>query len=71
MKFELKRSEFEETPRALEITLAKMPEQAVSYRNKTLNWIAGARKKLDDCNPEEFAQKIRSVKSKRRTAQDE
>jgi len=67
VKFELKRSEFEKAMKALLVTLAKMPEQDVAYRQNTTKWIAKAHKKFDRYSPEKFVQKVEAVKSRRRT----
>jgi len=70
MKFELKRPEFEKAMRILHVTLARMPEQAVAYRQDTIKWIAEAQKKFDGYKPEKFVQEIETAKSRRRTTQD-
>lgn len=69
MKFELKRSEFEKVMKALQVTLAKMPEQAVADRQNTIKWIAKAHKKFEEYSPEKFVQKVEAVKSRRRTTE--
>ncbi|MBN2316266.1 MAG: hypothetical protein JXM79_20225 [Sedimentisphaerales bacterium] len=70
MKFELKRSEFDKAMKALQVTLAKMPEQAVTYRQNTIKWIANAHKKFDKYSPEKFVQKVEAAKSKHKTIQN-
>jgi hypothetical protein len=70
MKFELRRSEFEKAMKVLHVILARMPEQAIAYRQNTIKWIAKAQKKFDEYSPEKFAQKVEAVKSKRRTTQN-
>jgi len=67
MKFELKRSEFEKAMKVLQVTLAKMPKQAITYRQNTIKWIAKAHKKFDKYSPEKFVQKVEAVKSRCRT----
>ena len=69
MKFELKRSEFERAMKIMQVTLAKVPEQAAAYRQNTIKWIANAQKKFDNYSPEKFVQKIEAAKSRRRTTQ--
>jgi hypothetical protein len=69
MKFELKRSEFEKEMKVLQVTLAKMPKQAITYRQNTIKWITKAHKKFDKYSPEKFVQKVEAVKSRRRAAQ--
>jgi hypothetical protein len=51
MKFELTRPEFKKAMKALEATLAKIPEEGAVDRQKVNEWIARAQKKFDDYNP--------------------
>ena len=70
MKFELKRPELEKAMRVLKITLAKMPEEGVAYKQKVIKWIAKAQEKFDEYSPDNFVQKVEAIKARRRTAQD-
>jgi hypothetical protein len=70
MKFELKRSEFEETTKILQDTLERMPEQAMAYRQKTAKWIARAQKIFDKYSPENLVQKFEALKSRHKNTQD-
>jgi len=70
MKFELKRPEFEKAMKVLQVTLAKMPEGGIAYKQKVMKWIAKAQEKFDEYSPEYFVQKLEAVKARRRTAQD-
>ena len=70
MKFELKRSEFEKAMKVLQVTLVKMPEEVVAYKQNVIQWIAKAQEKFDEYSPENFVQEIEAVKARRRTAQD-
>ena len=42
MKFELKRPEYDKAMSILQVTLTKMPEEAVAYKQKVITWIAKA-----------------------------
>jgi len=66
MKFELKRPEYDKAMRVLQVTLAKMPEEAVSYNQKVIEWIAKAQKKFDEYSPENFGLKVEAIKVRRR-----
>ena len=70
MKFELKRPEFEKTMKVLQVTLAKMPEEVVAYKQNVIKWIAKSQEKFNEYSPENFVQTIEAVKARRRTAQD-
>jgi len=70
MKFELKRPEYNKAMRILQVMVAKMPEEAVAYKQKVIEWIAKAQKKFDECNPENFGQEVKAVKAKHRGAQN-
>ena len=70
MKFELKRPEYDKAMRILQVTLAKMPEEAVVYNQKIIEWIAKAQKKFDEYSPENFGLKVEAIKARRRGAQN-
>jgi len=70
VRFELKRPEFEKAMKVLQVTLAKMPEEVVAYKQNVIKWIAKAQEKFDEYSPDNFVQKIEAVKARRRTAQD-
>ncbi|MHC4532426.1 MAG: hypothetical protein ACYS6K_00590 [Planctomycetota bacterium] len=70
MKFELKRPEYNKAMRILQVMLAKMPEEAVAYKQKVIQWIAKAQKKFEECSPENFGQEVLAVKAKHRGAQN-
>lgn len=63
MKFELKRPEYDKAMRILQVELAKMPEEAVAYRQKVTNWIAKAQEKFNGCTPEQFIRKVEAAKA--------
>jgi len=66
MKFELKRPEYNKAMRILQVMLAKMPEEAVAYNQKVIEWIAKAQKKFGEYSPENFSRKVEAVRAKRR-----
>jgi MFS superfamily sulfate permease-like transporter len=70
MKFELKRPEYDKAMRILQVTIAKMPEEAVEYNQKIIKWIAKAQKKFIKYCPENFGQKVEALKAKRRREQN-
>ncbi|MDT8302070.1 MAG: hypothetical protein RQ760_11345 [Sedimentisphaerales bacterium] len=70
MKFELKRPEYDKAMRILQVTLTKMPEEAVAYKQKVTEWIAKAQKKFIEYSPENFGRKVESIQAKRRTDQN-
>jgi len=70
MKFELKRPEYEKAMRILQVTLAKMPEEAVVYNQKIKEWIAKAQKKFNKYSPENFGQKVEAIQAERRKNQN-
>jgi len=70
MKFELKRPEYNKAMRMLQVTLAKMPEEAVAYNQKVIEWIAKAQKKFGDYSPEYFGRKVEALKAGRRGDQN-
>ena len=70
MKFELKRPEYDKAMRILRVTLAKMPEECVAYKQKVMNWIAKAQEKFDEYSPEKFGLKVEAIKTRRRGAQN-
>ena len=70
MKFELKRPEYDKAMRILKVTLAKMPEEAVAYNQKVIEWIAKAQKKFGEYSPENFTQKVGAIKARRKGAQN-
>ena len=63
MKFELKRPEYDKAMRILQVTIAKMPEEAVEYNLKIIKWIAKAQKKFIKYSPENFGQKVEALKA--------
>jgi hypothetical protein len=66
MKFELKRPEYDKAMRILQVTLAKMPEEAVAYNEKVIKWIAKAQKKFGEYSPENFGRKVEAIKAGRK-----
>jgi DNA gyrase/topoisomerase IV subunit A len=70
MKFELKRPEYDKAMRILQVTLAKMPEEAVVYNQKIKEWIAKAQKKFNKYSPENFGQKVEAIQAQRRKNQN-
>ena len=66
MKFELKRPEYDKAMSILQVTLTKMPEEAVAYKQKVIHWINKAQKKFIKYNPDRFIQKVEAVKAKRK-----
>jgi MFS superfamily sulfate permease-like transporter len=70
MKFELKRPEYDKAMRILQVTLAKMPEEAVEYNQKVIKWIAKAQKKFGKYSPENFGRKVEAIKAGRRGDQN-
>ena len=70
MKFELKRPEYDKAMRVLQVTLAKMPEQAVEYNQKVMKWIAKAQKKFGKYSPENFGRKVEALKAGRKGDQN-
>lgn len=70
MKFELKRPEYNKAMRILQVTLAKMPQEAVEYNQKVIEWIAKAQKKFGEYSPENFGRKVEALKAGRRTGQN-
>jgi 5-bromo-4-chloroindolyl phosphate hydrolysis protein len=70
MKFELKRPEYNKAMRILQVMLAKMPEEAVAYKQKVIQWIAKAQKKFEECSPEKFGQEVLAAKAKHRGSQN-
>jgi hypothetical protein len=70
MKFELKRPEYDEAMKILQVTLTKMPEEAVVYKQKVIEWIAKAQKKFIEYSPENFARKVESIQTERRRDQN-
>ena len=70
MKFVLKRPEYDKAMRILQVTLAKMPEEAVEYNQKVIEWIAKAQKKFGEYSPENFGRKVEALKAGRRTDQN-
>jgi hypothetical protein len=64
MKFELKRSEYDSAMRMLQVTVAKMPDEAVAYKQKVNEWIDKAQKKFIEYSPENFEKKVEAVKAK-------
>lgn len=70
MKFELKRPEYDKAMRILQVTLTRMPEEAVAYKQKVTEWIAKAQKKFIEYSPENFGRKVESVQAERRTDQN-
>jgi len=66
MKFELKRPEYDKAMRILQLTLAKMPEEAVEYNQKVIEWITKAQEKFYEYGPEHFDKKVEAVKAKHR-----
>ena len=69
MKFELKRPEFEKAREVLKITLAKIPEEGVAYKQKVIKWTAKAQEKFEEYSPDNFGQKVEAVKARRRAVQ--
>jgi len=70
MKFELKRPEYDKAMRILQVTLAKMPEQAIEYNQKLIKWIAKAQKKFGKYSPENFGRKVEALKAGRKGDQN-
>ncbi len=70
MKFELKRPEYDKAMRILQVTIAKMPEEAVAYNQKVIKWIAKAQKKFGKYSPENFGRKVEALKAGRRGDQN-
>lgn len=70
MKFELKRPEYDKAMRILQVTLAKMPEEAVEYNQKLIKWIAKAQKKFGKYSPENFGRKVEALKAGRKGNQN-
>jgi MFS superfamily sulfate permease-like transporter len=70
MKFELKRPEYDQAMRILQVTITKMPEEAVEYNQKIIKWIAKAQKKFIKYSPENFGQKVEALNAKRRREQN-
>ena len=70
MKFELKRPEYDKAMRILQVTLAKMPEEAVEYNQKLIKWIAKAQKKFGKYSPENFGRKVEALKAGRKGDQN-
>ena len=70
MKFELKRPEYDKAMRILQVTIAKMPEQAVEYNQKVMKWIAKAQKKFGKYSPENFGRKVEALKAGRKGNQN-
>jgi len=66
MKFELKRPEYDKAMRILQVTIAKMPEEAVEYNQKIIKWIAKAQKKFGKYSPENFGRKVEALKAGRK-----
>ncbi|MHC4243991.1 MAG: hypothetical protein ACYSU4_16425 [Planctomycetota bacterium] len=66
MKFELKRPEYDQAMRILQVTITKMPEEAVEYNQKIIKWIAKAQKKFIKYSPENFGQKVEAIQAGRR-----
>lgn len=69
MKFELKRPEYDKSMRILQVMLAKMPEEAVSYNQKITEWIAKAQEKFNEYSPEHFVQKVEAIRVRGGVAQ--
>jgi len=70
MKFELKRPEYNKAMRILQVTLAKMPEEAVTYNQKVIEWIAKAQKKFGKYSPENFGRKVEAMKAGHKRGQN-
>ena len=70
MKFELKRPEYDKAMRILQVELAKMPEEAVAYKQKVTNWIAKAQEKFNECSPEHFIRKVEAAKARHKSNQN-
>ena len=70
MKFELKRPEYDKAMRILQVTIAKMPEEAVEYNQKLIKWIAKAQKKFGKYSPENFGRKVEALKAGRKGNQN-
>ena len=52
--------------RILQVTIAKMPEEAVEYNQKIIKWIAKAQKKFGKYSPENFGRKVEALKAGRK-----
>lgn len=63
MKFEIKRPEYDKAMRILQVTLAKMPEEAFAYKQKVNEWIDKAQEKFNRYSPEYFEKKVEAVKA--------
>ncbi|MHC4558764.1 MAG: hypothetical protein ACYS80_15845 [Planctomycetota bacterium] len=70
MKFELKRPEYDKAMRILQVTLAKMPEEGVTYNQKVINWIAKAQEKFNEYSPEHFVRKVEAAKARHKSNQN-
>lgn len=70
MKFELKRPEYDKAMRILQVELAKMPEEAVAYKQKVTNWITKAQEKFNGCTPEQFIRKVEAAKARHESNQN-
>ena len=67
MKFELNRPEYDKAMRILQVELAKMPEEAVAYRQKVTNWITKAQQKFNEYSPEHFVRKVEDVRARHKS----
>jgi DNA gyrase/topoisomerase IV subunit A len=70
MKFELKRPEYDKAMRILQVELAKMPEEAVAYKQKVTTWITKAQEKFNGCTPEQFIRKVEAAKARHESNQN-
>jgi hypothetical protein len=69
MKFELKRIEYDNAMKILQVTLANMPEEAIAYKKKVNDWITAAENKLRRYGPENFIKKVQEIKARRGQAE--
>jgi hypothetical protein len=69
MKFELKRIEYDNAMKILQVVLSNMPEEAIAYKKKVNDWIAKAQKKFRKYDPEHFSKKVESLKTRRKGAE--
>ncbi|MBN1804318.1 MAG: hypothetical protein JW837_03620 [Sedimentisphaerales bacterium] len=65
MKFEIKRIEYDNAMKILQVTLANMPEAAIAYKKKVNDWIDAAEKKFRKYGPENFIKKVQEIKARR------
>jgi len=66
MKFELKRIEYDQAMKILQVELSNMPDQAIAYKMKVNDWISKAHKKFRKYSPEHFHKKVESLRAKRK-----